>query len=237
MKEKLKNIFKNYGFFLWPVLVVVVALVILIKIDLPKISEINLVRKKLSGVQEKLAKLGTKSSLLKGLDENKLKEDLGRTSQVLPDGKDTPGILRTLENSSSVSGIFLEDLNLAPGKIATYGATPSAAREKPNEIPLKVSVSGKIPQITLYLSKIVSTGRALGLRNLEMTFSEGTASAKANLELTAFFLPSPYSVAKTDESLPAWGAPETETMAKISQREILVPLPITPGTGKTNLFE
>lgn len=238
MIEQLKTIFKNYGFYLWPVLVVVVIWVIFVRIDLPKISEINRVRQQLSGIKERLAKLSAKSNLLTSLDEEKLKVDLEKTNLVLPDGKDAPSILRNLEISASSSGIFLENLDLTPGKLATKGATPQIGGEKSNEIPLRVAINGTTPQITAYLEKITSIGRSLGVKNLEINFGEGTASAKVNLELVAYFLLPPPSVGGgVEEALPTMRAQENDALTKISQRELLAPAPITSPAGKTDLFK
>lgn len=234
MNEKFKNIFKNYGFYLWPVLVVVVISVIFMKINLPKISEINSVRRELSSIKERLAKLSTKSQFLTSLDEEKLKGDFEKINLVLPDGKDAPSILRTLEVSASSSGIFLENLDLSPGKLATGEGTRG---EKQNEIPLKVTVSGTISQIITYLAKITSVGRALGIKNLEISFSEGTASAKVNLELVAYFLFPPESAAKVDDPLPSLGPQENDTLTQVAQRELIIPQAILSPAGKTDLFK
>ncbi|MBI5465095.1 type 4a pilus biogenesis protein PilO [Candidatus Gottesmanbacteria bacterium] len=234
MKEKLGNIFKNYGFYLFPIIAIVAIITLFVKIDLPKIGEIGGVRQQLSGIQERLAKLSAKSQFLASLDEEKLKGDYEKTSLVLPDGKDAPSILRTLEISASVSGIFLENLDLTPGKLATAGARIG---EKQNEIPLKVTISGTTPQITTYLEKITSVGRALGIKNLEISFSEGTVSAKVNLELVAYYLFPPQSTGKVEESLPSLGTEENDTLSEINQRELTIPQPILSPAGKTDLFK
>ncbi|MBI4999659.1 type 4a pilus biogenesis protein PilO [Candidatus Gottesmanbacteria bacterium] len=234
MKEKLGNIFKNYGFYLFPIIAIVAIITLFVKIDLPKIGEIGGVRQQLSGIQERLAKLSAKSQFLASLDEEKLKGDYEKTSLVLPDGKDAPSILRTLEISASVSGIFLENLDLTPGKLATAGARIG---EKQNEIPLKVTISGTTPQITTYLEKITSVGRALGIKNLEISFSEGTVSAKVNLELVAYYLFPPQSTGKVEEPLPSLGTEENDTLSEINQRELTIPQPILSPAGKTDLFK
>ncbi|TSC53253.1 MAG: Uncharacterized protein LiPW16_448 [Microgenomates group bacterium LiPW_16] len=234
MKEKLGNIFQNYGFYLFPIIVISAMVVLFIKADLPKIGEINNVRRELSSIQERLAKLSAKSSLLASLNEEKLKGDYEKTSLVLPDGKDAPSILRTLEVSASSSGVFLENLDLSPGKLATREGTRG---EKQNEISLKVTVSGTISQITAYLAKITSIGRVLGVKSLEISLTEGTASAKVNLELVAYFLFPPQSTDKVDEPLPSLGTQENDVLSEVIQREIIIPQPILPPFGKSDLFK
>lgn len=234
MKEKLGNIFQNYGFYLFPIIVISAMVVLFIKADLPKIGEINNVRRELSSIQERLAKLSAKSSLLTSLNEEKLKGDYEKTSLVLPDGKDAPSILRTLEVSASSSGVFLENLDLSPGKLATREGTRG---EKQNEISLKVTVSGTISQITAYLAKITSIGRVLGVKSLEISLTEGTASAKVNLELVAYYLFPPQSTDKVDEPLPSLGTQENDVLSEVIQREIIIPQPILPPFGKSDLFK
>ena len=232
MIEKLKIIFKNYGFYLFPIVIILVIAFLFIKINLPKIEEIDSVRQQLSSIKERLATLSAKSSLLSSLDENKLTSDLERINLILPDGKDAPSILRTLETSASSSGVFVDELDLSPGRLATSQGTRG---EKENEITIKVVIKVTIPQVSVYLEKVTSVGRLIGLNTADISFTEGTDSAKANLELIAYHLLPTNIIAKVDEVLPIWEAQEKDILNQVFQREV-----ITPGfspAGKTDLFK
>ncbi len=235
MKDKLIIYWENYSFYLWAVLGVIVVITLLIKIDLPKIEEINSKRQELAGIQERLDRLTTKSRVLSSLDNNKLKADTEKVNQVLPDGKDAPSILRNLEVSASISGVIIDDFGLVPGKLAI--ATTSG--DKTNEIPIEIKVSGSVEQITVFLEKITTIGRAMGLKNLEIEFKEASASGKIKLGLAAYFLLPVDAIAKTDdinEPLAAWGSQENETINKIYQREI-PPVSQESSSGKEDLFK
>lgn len=229
---------KSYGFYLWPVLVVVIILVGSLNVDLPKINEIKQARQELSGIKEKLAKLTAKTDLLKALDQNKLKADYEKTTLVLPEDKDAPSVLRLMEISASSSGVTVEDLDLNPGKLATGGAI---SKEKANNIPVKLIVSGSAQQISDFLSKMAAAGRATGLTSLDLSFAkEGSASAKTRLEVEAyFFMPQAVlsKVGKVDEPLSVWGSQEKDSLNKVWQRELLAPSTIITPAGKTDLFK
>lgn len=236
MKEKLVAILGNYGFYLWPALVLVTIVYLLVNIDLPKIREIQATRQELTGIQERLANLSAKSNLLASLNVSKLKEDQQKIDLVLPDGKDAPSILRNLEASATVSGVTINDFDLVPGKIAV--ATVSG--EKSNEIPIKIEVSGTMPQIINFLEKITNIGRAMGLRNLEIELKEDSTSDKTRVEFVAYFLAPSEALAKVgnvDEPLSVWGPQENETLVKIYQRELLPPSSIVAPAGKPDLFK
>lgn len=230
MKENLVNIFKNYGFYFWPALVLVVIFVVFTKIDLPQIRQINILRQQLVGIQERLSELTAKSNFLARLDEERLKEDFEKIILVLPDSKDAPSILRNLENSASSSGVYVEDLDLVPGKLATSTAVLG---EKPNEIPVRMVIRGTIEQIAAFLEKNVQVGRAMELKSLDLSFLEESTLAKAQLESVAYFL----EKNQVEGPLSPWGDQENTALAKIQQRELLVPSMVIPPAGKTDLFK
>lgn len=234
MREKLVSIVSLYGFYLWPILAAVVVLVLLVKIDLPKLEQMNQVRQQLSGIQERLTRLSNKRKLLDSLNEEKQRLDLEKTSLVLPDGKDAPSILRTVESSATFSGVLIEELDLIPGKLATHSADIG---ETPNEIPIKVTATGTLAQINTFLGRITSIGRAMGIDNLDITFSEGSTSAKLRLALIAYFMAPNPAVGGIEAALPMMGATEDEVLTEIYQREIPLPALIGPSFGKTDLFK
>lgn len=232
MRKQLKYIYQGYGFYLMPLFITVAVITLFYKIDMPKLIEIDSIRRELSGIQERLSRLSAKRSLLTSLDEVKLKTEYEQTDLVLPDGKEAPSVLRNLEFSASTSGVFLENFSFAPGKLATE----EGYQRKQNEVPLKVVISGTSSQITTFFRITTSVGRVVGLRNLEMAFKEGTASSRASLDLVAYFFLPPEIKFSVEEALPIWGNKESTALSKISEREILVPSPIITRTGKTDLF-
>lgn len=234
MKETFPSLFKNYGVYLWPVLVLVVVVLILFNIDLPKINEIYRVYQELTGIKERLEKLTSKSNQLANLQEAKLKGDLTLISQNLPDSKDAPSILRTVDYAASSSGVFVESLDLTPGKIATL----AAAQEKQNELFVRAAISGTDSQIKSFLEKIFTAGRIMDLRKLELSYPENASgSGKVNLDLRAFFLTPSVNNLKPDDPLPVWGSQEDKIMTQISQREALPPSLVVSPSGKTDLFK
>ncbi len=236
--DKLTFILKSYGFYFWPVLIVLLILIALVQIDLPKIEQIKAARQELTGIQEKLAKLTAKTDILEALDKNKIKSDYERTSLVLPDDKDAPSILRNIETSASSSGVTIDDLDLNPGKLAT---TSSKINEKSNEVAVKLTISGTAAQMSDFLKKMASVGRGTGVKSFDLTFAkEGSASAKTRLEVEAYFLlPEAVlaKVGKVDEPLPSLGKEQNAILGQILKRELLIPSSLTSPAGKPDIFK
>lgn len=233
MKINLRSLIANYSYYTLPVAMLVVIFVLFTKFDLPKLKEINEVRQQLSSIKQRWENLSTKSQLLANMNKEEVTGQLERTRLVLPDGKDAPSILRTLETAASSSGVFVENLDLAPGKLATGG---SSVTEK-NEIPIRVTISGTLSQITNYLSSISRVGRAMEPNSLEATFPETTDSAKLNLELVAYFLFPNEKPKKVEDSLPVFNNEQEATLKEVYQREILSPVLLLPQGEKTDLFK
>ncbi|MCL4382203.1 MAG: type 4a pilus biogenesis protein PilO [Patescibacteria group bacterium] len=234
MKTKLLNFFYKYGLFLWPSLVFLVMIVLFVKVDLPKIGEIDVTRRELSGIQERLSRLVTKSSLLANQDNRKLQEDLNKINFVLPDGKDAPSILRIVDFAASSSGVTLQKLDLAPGKIASF----SAASGEQDILPVQTAVEGRYDQLETFFEKLFHTGRALGLQKAEMTFTETTGSAKLAIDLVAYFLPFPnQEKMKIDDPLPKRSDKEEQILKIIYERELLPPTQTNFPQGKPDVFK
>lgn len=236
MKTKLLNFFYNYGLFLWPLLVLVVMIVLFVKIDLPKIGEIDVVRRELSGIQERLSRLVTKSNILASQDNNKLQEDLDKINFVLPDGKDAPSILRVVDFAATASGATLQTLDLSPGKIASFAANLPQGEQ--NALPVQTTVEGRYDQVETFFEKLFSAGRALGLQKVEMTFPEATGAAKISLDLVAYFLPSSnQEKTEVDDPLPERSDKEEQILKIIYERELLPPTQTNFPLGKPDVFK
>ncbi len=234
MKTKLLNFFYKYGLFLWPSLVFLVMVALFIKVDLPKIGEIDVTRRELSGIQERLNRLVTKSNLLASQDNRKLQEDLEKINFVLPDGKDAPSILRVVDFAASSSGVTLQKLDLAPGKIASF----SAGSGEQDILPVQTTVEGRSDQLETFFEKLFRTGRALDLQKAEMTLAETTGSAKLSIDLVAYFLPSlNRDKIKTDEPLPTRSDKEEQILKIIYERELLPPTQTNFPQGKPDVFK
>jgi Tfp pilus assembly protein PilO len=237
MKSGFKDFWKSSGHYFYPLVALIIVLVIFYNIDAPKMGEINVLRQELVTIQDRLAKLTAKSTVLTGVTEEKLRGDLERVNLVLPDGKDAPSIVRSIEYCSSTSSILVESFGFTPGKLATQTAIVS--EERTNEIPLKASVTGKTTDLGNFLKLIASVGRAMAIRGLELRFTDPvrTDDGKIGLDLSAFFLlPPPFS-GKVDEPLPNWGTKENSALSGVYSREVLSPEMIIPSTGKIDIFK
>lgn len=229
MKQKLSLYFEKYGFYLLPLIVFFVIVFLFFNNDLPLIWKMTNSYQENLGVKEKLVGLSVKASLLSGLNFPELDGNYKKLGYVLPDGKDAPGILRTLDQAASVSGLAIASLDLTPGTLATESG-------KESEIPIKVTVSGNLMQITDFSLQLVNLGRVLSIKTLEITLDKTTKALSASYNLRAFFLASSVSN-KVDDPLLEINPKEQETLSKLLKRSLLPPQAITLPFPKVDLFK
>lgn len=236
MKTKLLNFFYKYGLFLWPFLVLITVILLFVQIDLPKIGEIDVTRRELSGIQERLSRLVTKSNLLASQDNRKLQEDLDKINFVLPDGKDAPSILRVVDFAATASGVTLQALDLTPGKIATF--TANLPQGEQSVLSVQTKIEGQFDKVKTFFEKLFTTGRALGLQKVEMSFPEATGSAEISIDLVAYFLPiSNQEKTNVDDPLPERSDKEEQILKIIYERELLPPTQTNFPLGKPDVFK
>lgn len=237
MENDLKTLLASYKIYLLPVVTILLMLIIFAEIDMPKIDEIKKLHQELIGIEERLAKITTKSNFLANLDEVKLKDELEKVKLVLPDDKDPPSILRNLEKASALSTITIEDLGLIPGKIATIAATTG---NNTTEIPVKLNVNGTISQMGDYFDKTINLGRAIGLKTIDGNLTDKDDTIHVQLELIAyFFLPTDADakIKQIEQPIATWGSKENNVLTQILQRDLLPPSVQAPTEGKTDIFK
>lgn len=227
MKQK----FDQYGFYLFPLVVLVVVVFLFFNNDLPLIEKLAALRRDNSATQERLAALSAKSDLLSGLNKKELESQYRDLNYILPDGKDAPSVLRTIDAAASASGVFLVNLDLTPGALATQSG-------KQSEIPIKLVVSGTFSQIIVFTGELANLGRAESIKTLDAVFDRNSLVFTSSYELRAFYLsPALSSVPKVDDPLLAISASEKETLSRALKRSLLVPQTILLPSPKIDLFK
>lgn len=231
MKQKLLSYLDKYGFYLLPLIMVVVIVFLFFNYDLPLIEKLISLRRDNLNIQERLAGLSAKSNLLQELNFAQLQNDYGNLNYILPDGKDAPGILRTVDAAASASGITIVSLDLTPGILATESG-------KQSEIPIKVVVSGSISQITGFTGELTNLGRVLVIKTLDAVFEKTSPMVTASYEIRAFYLsPALANIVKLDDPLLEINPNENETLSRALRRSLLAPKTILLPQPKPDLFK
>ena len=230
MKQKLNYFLSLYGSYLLPLAVVVVIVFLFFNNDLPLIEKLINLRRDNLAVQERLAGLSAKSNLLTGLNEKELRDQYRNLNYILPDGKDAPAILRTVDAAASASGAMIVNLDLTPGTLATESG-------KQSEIPINVTVSGDTSQITGFTGELTNLGRALSVKTLDGIFEKTSPTITASYEIRAFYFSPALVVGKVDAPLLEINPNEKETLFKALKRPFLVPETILLPSPKTDLFK
>lgn len=221
----------DYSFVAFLFATVVVILYLFLTIDLDQIRKINSLRRDLTGITEKLSRLSSYNSFLAATDKENLEKNYQKTSFILPNLKDAPGVLQTLDMAASASGITITSLDFAPGKIASESVSS-------NEILIKANGSGLISQIAQFCGRLLISGRAFSLDNLNLSVNkESSNAASANFSLKAYYLNPPVKDLNPDNPLPKLTAQEEETLSRVL-RTNFIPLEIIATTSaKPDLFK
>lgn len=230
MKQKFALYFSKYSFYFLPLIILAVVIFLFFNNDLPLISKMTNLYKENLGAKERLSRLSMKADLLSGLNFQELDANYKKLGYVLPDGKDAPGVLRTIDAAASVSGVAIVNLDLTPGSLSTESG-------KDSEIAIKVTVLGNLSQIIDFTGQLTNLGRALSLKTLEITLDKTTQALSASYTLRAFFLSSPSLANKVDDPLLEINPKEQETLFKVLKRSLLPPQAIPLPFPKVDLFK
>lgn len=230
---------RKYTSYLFLSASIAVGIILFLLIDLPKIQETKAASQELSGIKTRLAGLSAKSAFLQSFTDEKLASDYKNVENFLPDGKDAPSILRVVDAAASRSGVTGQSFDFTPGKISTGSANLNAAakRNSQTEIPVRVAVSGSTAQIMDYLKIVTAIGRVTAVKELNIDLKEGSGSAQASFNLSAYYLWPPEESERADNPLPELKAKEKEVLSQIAQREVLPAEVELNSTGKTDLFK
>lgn len=226
MKQKLEQ----YSFYFLPLMVFVVVAFLFFNNDLPLIEKLLNLQKENANIQERLDILSAKSGLLGTVDFAQTQKNYKDLNYILPDSKDAPGILRTIDAAASASGATIIKLDLTPGKLATESG-------KQSEIPIGLSVSGNFSQITGFTLELMNLGRALGIKTLSATFEKTLSTITVSYEIRGFYFSPPAVASKVDDPLSEISVNEKETLAKALKRSLLAPQIILLPSPKTDLFK
>jgi len=213
---------KKYRFLLLPFTASAIIGLTMIFIALPKIRSFILVKKDLKEKQEKLADLTEKASLLKGLNDYQLKEQVEILEKVLPSKKKIAEILTILAFLASETNTNLVDFSIVPGELMFEGF---------EEIVFQAGFKGSIKEVKMLLGKI---NQALPvMRVVSFAIEEDVAG----LEIESYVSALPEFLGKIDDPLPEISLEEENVYQQIAgfetiPEELLQPVPL----GKEDLF-
>jgi len=228
--------FGNLTVFLLPSIAVVTVIFAFLLIN-PRIKDILDLNKSIKDLENKVANVDRKLSILSSLDSNSLLSQVTEAEKALPSQKDIPGLLSSLDRLAQETGVSITSFQVVPGEIT---ATSSAKAIGAESLPFKMSVSGSYEGVKSFLSKAVNSNRTLRIRSVAISAKSqaGQSSVSASLDMEAFYQVISRIIFAPSERLPDITVEEQKALEKARLRPNLseVPGAIAP-TGKVNPFQ
>lgn len=215
MKENVSFESKNF-FFLIPVLIGLLIVILAFKLSLPQISDVQKNRATLAVKEKDLANLAKKASELEKLDRQDLTAKFKTLDTTLPSQKNVFGALSSLYFAAGESEVNLKSFELAPGLISTPSASVSAVASDLSFLSFKAQIEGDIQNIKKFFEKINTTNPLLAVTKVTSTSNDGK-NYDAELELAIYWQPLPSKLGKISDPLPIISSSEEKMIEKISQ--------------------
>lgn len=238
----IRDYFQNLKIYLFPVFTLGVILVLFNSLVKGKTEDIFEVRKEIKDQRERLSRLIEKQAALTALDEEALKGQFLLANQALPSKREVAGFLAQVERAALESGLFIENISLEGGKIATQSGEEkeqtAAAKKKEDQFTSRIEVDGEVEKVAIFIKKLLESRRIVQVSKVELSrpFSRlagATPSAtKAILTTEVFFKTLPESMGAAEAPLPQISSQESEAYETVSLYPFLSePLGLGGGLG------
>lgn len=147
-------------------------------------------------MSQDIAALRQKTSVLSGLDETTLRNNLATLSSAVPADKSLETILSTIDGVSRETGVLLKDFQIVNvGSLSTESAKKRTKYEADigsSVLDVLVTVDGSYPQVQEFLASVGSVRRLFHIVTFNLSRSATTVGAR--ITLRAFYTPYPSSV-------------------------------------------
>ncbi|PIR80401.1 MAG: hypothetical protein COU25_00325 [Candidatus Levybacteria bacterium CG10_big_fil_rev_8_21_14_0_10_35_13] len=163
-------LYRQYKEFILSLAAILVSVVLVIAVVIPQTQNLLKNREELKKEQEKLSVLKNNFSLLSGLDEADLSQNLQLLSRALPSGKDFIGIINTISYNSIRQDVTIDDFEFQVGDISENAKAES---DSPF-LNLTLNVSGNPQSVTGFISELYKSTPVTEVVNIKSTSGQGT---------------------------------------------------------------
>jgi len=190
----------------------------------------------IQGLATDVSLLRSKQTILQGMDESTLRNNLLTLASAVPPDKSLSTIMTTIDAVSGQTGVTVVDFTLTrPGSIATDAAQKMSADEAKigsNVLPFSLTVRGTFAQIRAFVGKIAAVRRLFRVGSMNLTFT--AALVEARIDLEGFYFPYPAQVGTVIAPITPLADTDQKTIAAVSAMP-LSSVPIAVGTASASL--
>lgn len=230
---QLKGFWRRYSYYFLPA-IAVVAVVGLFILMMPQFIKFFEVRGKIKEKEEEARSLEEKLEELEKINAALLKEDLDKATKLLPDEKKVAEVFLNLRILSEEEELFLDELMVNPGLIATESAGVE-------EVSFETTVYGALENIRKFLGRMDFIGPILSFEDLALEYFEEEDIWAAKLSFLDFYSHKKYlyrtisplpeiseSLGEVKNKMKEFKSPYLEAVSGAVPSELL-PLPVGRG--------
>ena len=205
---------------------ILVSLLILFLVVWPKLSETLQIKNSNSELTQKTDSLKQKASILAGLDQEELEEQVVAAEQLLPSDKSVFLLISQIERAAASSGVLLNRVESTPGSLNAVSSEPlansaaSSAEAKTEAAPsikISVSLTSGYSSLLQFLNNVLVIPRATSISDLSISSatSEGSTQLKATMSIIAYFKQMPTELGSIEAPVAELTQSEKDRLEKI----------------------
>ncbi len=204
-------------FYTRSILVALSSLIILIAVIIPQILAYFNVAGQVGEVESRASSIEAKAAELQNIDEQLYKDRLETVFTALPQDKEIPLAMVTLQDIISRSGLILDTVKLID--------TP--AKSSSNSYLLSMFVAGQKESLKTFLLGLLDAPRIFKLEAISAQSVRGGIGLEAEIQVSVYYDPSSSVTSNLDQPLPKLTAEEERFLADIMAQVNSNRLPIS----------
>lgn len=207
--KSIKELLINYRGVIWPILVGVSDLLIIFLVIIPQVFQYFQGRTEYERSQNLLRELEAKAEELQSLDNSSYKEYLKLVFAALPQDRDIPEGMITLQNIISRSGLSIEGT-----RVLLTGAS-----EKKSSFQISITVFGNAENLSDLLINLGNSARIFRVESINaQSIKEGI---QAEILISTFYEETPSTIGALEQSIPNLGDSDREILTRLSKTPLL----------------
>ncbi|MBI4099753.1 hypothetical protein HY440_01980 [Candidatus Microgenomates bacterium] len=187
-----------------------------------QVAEISSLQQKSRETSSEVDSLNTAIKVLRSVDRKKLASQLATVNAALPTVKKTSGVLSGISGIAFGSGVNLQQIEFAPGRISTGSAQVTTDRilsgTNVRVLEASADVRGDLVKLKNFVTQIQNSSQLVGIKSINYSGSSSRTQS-AGLSLEVFYEPAESSGLDWNK-VRAISAEEEKIVAKLPASDV-----------------
>ena len=195
---------------------------------IPAIGKSIALIKDLRTMQEEIAGIQKKASMLQSVDLLELEQTARDVLAGVPPDKSVSTLLSTIEAVATKYNLYISDMSIEGiASLAKDSAKP-VTKPEGNILTEGISLQGELIQLRNFLTECVRVRRLMRVKDMVITSMPKSNLITAKLTIEVFYLPLPQTIGKISDALDPFSQKELATIEKIKSYPIMYDSEIMP---------